>query len=78
MLPSPRGRSQSESRISPSSPYQSPPTTTSRNRRDKSKDLKKLIQELEESDYSNYGSWGNFQQKQPVSKSPGKATKIDG
>jgi hypothetical protein len=42
-----------------------------RNKRDQSKDLKKLIQELEESDYSNYGSWGNFRQKQAVPKKPG-------
>lgn len=30
------------------------------NRREQTRDLKRLIQELEESDYGNYGSWGNF------------------
>ena len=73
LLPVSRNRNfQTESRISTSSSQQNSLANKVRNRRDQSKDLKKLIQELEESDYSNYGSWGNFRQKQAVPKKPGK------
>jgi hypothetical protein len=73
LLPVSRNRSlQTESRVSTSSSQQNSLANKVRNRRDQSKDLKKLIQELEESDYSNYGSWGNFRQKQAVPKKPGK------
>lgn len=72
LLPASRSRiSQPDLRIGTSSSKQDPQKTKARNRRDQSKDLKKLIQELEESDYSNYGSWGNFRQKQPVPKKTG-------
>lgn len=72
LLPAPRNRNaQPDSRINTSSSKQDSQKAKARNRRDQSKDLKKLIQELEESDYSNYGSWGNFRQKQPVPKKPG-------
>jgi hypothetical protein len=72
LLPVSRNRSfQTESRVSTSSSQQNSLANKVRNRRDQSKDLKKLIQELEESDYSNYGSWGNFRQKQAVPKKPG-------
>jgi hypothetical protein len=72
LLPVSRNRNfQTESRVSTSSSQQNSLANKVRNRRDQSKDLKKLIQELEESDYSNYGSWGNFRQKQAVPKKPG-------
>ena len=73
LLPPPRSRnSQLDPRIGISSSKQETQKVKTRNRRDQSKDLKKLIQELEESDYSNYGSWGNFRQKQPLPKKTGK------
>jgi hypothetical protein len=77
LLPVSRNRNfQTESRVSTSSSQQNSLANKVRNRRDQSKDLKKLIQELEESDYSNYGSWGNFRQKQAVPKKPGKRNNL--
>ena len=69
--PSKNRNNQITSKLSTSSAPQEAVDSKARNRRDQSKDLKKLIQELEESDYSNYGSWGNFRQRPPVTKKSG-------
>ena len=69
--PSKNRNNQITSKLSTSPTPQQPVDSKTRNRRDQSKDLKKLIQELEESDYSNYGSWGNFRQRPPVAKKSG-------
>ena len=69
--PSKNRNNQITSKVSTSSAPQQTVDSKARNRRDQSKDLKKLIQELEESDYSNYGSWGNFRQRPPVTKKSG-------